>query len=108
MQTTYATANPYADFDSWDADNEQEEAQLTAEQVALSDAFVDAAEWGEDEPLAGGKVFDALYEVTCRKPELIDNFFYYAAQTANPTLRAMVREVADAWAVIKSEELQKR
>ena len=91
--------------DSMERQCEINEAEQAREHTRLSDAFVSAAEWGEEEPLEKESVGLALYAVAMDKPELLDAFFYYAArQTQDPVLRAMVREVADAWAEIQSRE----
>ena len=103
------TANPCADaeryndaiFDAGDA----HDAQQVAEARRLASAFTDAAEWGADEPLEKSTVAEALYEVQCSKPELIEALFYWAArQTGNAVVRAMVAEIADEWADIKLGE----
>lgn len=105
------TASPTADaeryFDGREAKGDALDAQDAAEARRLASAFVDAAEWGEAEPLEGRDVATALYEVGSTKPELIDAIFYWAArQTGDPVLRSMVQEVADEWASIKLRETQ--
>ena len=107
----FYTADPVRDAlayeDSMERQCEINEAELAREHTRLSDAFVSAAELGEEEPLEKQSVGLALYAVAMDKPELLDAFFYYAArQTQDPVLRAMVREVADAWAEIQSRETQ--
>lgn len=105
----FYTANPCADaerhFDAIFDAGEAHDAAQAARATALADDFVSAAEWGADEPLAKSDVAEALYEVSSSRPELIDAFFYRAAtQASDPVLRAMVQQVADAWAEIKIKE----
>ena len=107
----FYTAHPERDAlayeDTMERQCEIHDAEQAREQARLSDAFVSAAKWGEEEPLEKESVGLALYAVTMDKPELLDAFFYRAAtQTQDPVLRAMVREVADAWAKIQSRETQ--
>lgn len=103
------TANPCADaerhFDAVFDAGEAHDAAQVAEARRLASAFTDAAEWGADEPLEKSTVSEALYEVQCARPELLDALFYWAArQTGNAVVRAMVAEIADAWADIKLGE----
>ena len=103
------TASPTADaeryFDAQEALADALEAQDKAKHRRLASAFVDAAEWGADEPLEGSDVATALYEVGSTKPELIDAIFYWAArQSGDPVLRSMVQDVADEYAAIKLRE----
>ena len=104
------TNNPHADaeryFDGREVKGDALDAQDAAEARRLASAFVDAAEWGEAEPLEGSDVATALYEVGSTKPELIDAIFYWAARQSDPVVRAMVQEVADEWAAIKPRETQ--
>lgn len=103
----YYTANPEHDaLNYYDALEDAGEAQDDADQreaKRLSDAFVSAAEWGACEPLEKSDMSEALYEISSSQPELIDAFFWRAAmQTSDPVMRAMVREVADAWAGLQA------
>ena len=105
----FYTADPARDAlayeDSMERQCEIHEAEQAREQTRLSDAFVSAAERGASEPLEKSDMSEALYEVQCSQPELVEAFFWRAAtQTSDPVLRAMVREVADAWAEIQSRE----
>ena len=107
----FYTADPARDAleyeDSLELQCEKIAALQAQERTRLSDAFVNAAAWGEEEPLGKESVGLALYAVAMDKPELVEAFFYYAArQTDNPVLRSMVREVGDAWAEIQSRETQ--
>lgn len=103
------THNPCADAE---AHTEQIEAYAEKSETLhqqkvgrLAAEFIDAAEWGADEPLEKSTVSEALYEVQCAKPELIDALFYSAAQrTDDPVMRALVADIAEAWAEIKAEE----
>ena len=103
------TVSPTADaeryFDAMEAVGQAHDAWQEAETTRLANAFIDAAEWGPDEPLEGSNVEEARYEVNCRNPELFDALFYWAArQTDNPAVRAMVADIADGWAAMKVEE----
>lgn len=107
----FYTAHPERDAlayeDSMERQCEIHEAEQAREQTRLSDAFVSAAAWGAEEPLEKQSVGLALYAVAMDKPELLEAFFYWAARQAdNPVLRAMVREVGDAWAEIQMRETQ--
>lgn len=105
MYTDNPCADAEAHFDALFAAGEAHEAQQVAEAHRLSRAFIDAAEWGADEPLEKSDVAEALYEVQCSKPDLIDALFYWAArQTGNPVVRAMVAAIADEWVSIKLTE----
>ena len=99
MYTDNPCADAEAHFDAIFEAGEAHDAQQVAEAQRLSRAFIDAAEWGADEPLEKSDVAEALYEVQCSNPELIDALFYWAAaQKENPVVRAMVSDLADAWA----------
>ena len=103
------TANPCADaerhFDRLFDASDAHDIERMEEAKRLAAAFTDAAEWGEAEPLEGATVSDALYEVQCSQPELVEALFYWAArQTGNPAVRAMVAAIGDAWADIKTGE----
>ena len=105
----FYTANPEIDaanyHDSIEQQCEAHEHAEAREAKRLSDAFVGAAEWGASEPIEKRTMSEALYEVSSSQPELIDAFFWRAAmQTSDPVMRAMLREVADAWAEIKRLE----
>ena len=76
-----------------------------AQERRLSSAFVSAAAWGADEPLAGSDVAEAVYEVGCAQPELLNALFYWAARQSDPVVRAMVAEIGDEWAALKLKEL---
>lgn len=108
----FYTADPARDAldhdDSIERQCEINEIEKIAEQSRLAYCFVSAAELGSNEPLEGITVGEAIYEVSQNQPGLIDAFFYRAAtQTKDPVLRAMVREVGDAWAEIKQREQAK-
>lgn len=106
-----ATCDPIADAlrheDAAEAAAYADEREL----IELSERFVKAAEHGADEPLQGLKfktnVSEALYGVSCDKPELLDAIFYWAArQTDNPVLRSMVMEVGAHWAAMEQGAVQ--
>lgn len=103
------TASPTADaarfFDAREAAGDALDAQQAAQERSLSSAFIDAASWGADEPLAGSDVAEALYEVGCAQPELLNALFYWAARQSDPVVRAMVAEIGDEWAALKLKEL---
>ena len=101
----FYTADPVRDALDYEDAQERAAERDEAEHKRLSDAFVSAAEWGAEEPLEKSDMSEALYEVQCSQPELVEAFFWRAAtQTQDPVLRAMVRGVADAWAEIQSRE----
>lgn len=105
----FYTADPARDAldhdDSIERQCEINEIEKIAEQSRLAYCFVSAAELGSNEPLEGITVGEAIYEVSQNQPGLIDAFFYRAAtQTKDPVLRAMVREVADAFADVRTRK----
>lgn len=107
----FYTANPCADAERYE--DAMEAACAAAERAEIERheanvrAFIDAAQWGKDEPLDGATVDNAVYDVGADHPELMYAFFYRAAaQTSDPVMRAMVAEVADAWARIKERHAQ--
>lgn len=105
MYTDNPCADAEAHFDALFEAGEAHDAQQATEVHRLSRAFIDAAEWGADEPLEKSDVAEALYEVQCTRPELFDALFYLAAaQKGNPVLCSMVSDIASAWAGIKTAE----
>lgn len=95
---SYCTADPDADLYALHKDQDAADAADAALHRSLSAEFVRAAAWGPEEPLVNSNVAEALYEVSQAHPELIESFFWRAASQKCPALRAMVQEVADAWA----------
>ena len=106
----FYTADPARDAleyeDSLELQCEKIEAQQAREHTRLSDALVAALQHGADEPVENINTGEALYEVQCDHVEgskRVEQLVYWAArQTDNPVLRAMVREIADAFADVRS------
>ena len=102
----FYTADPARDAldhdDSIERQCEIHEAAQARERKRLSDALVEALQHGDSEPVANITAGEALYEVQCHHVDgcrRIEQLVYWAArQTGDPVLRAMVREIADAFA----------
>lgn len=102
----FHTAHPERDAlayeDSIERQCEIHEAQQAREHKRLSDALVEALQYGDSEPIENIDTGEALYEVQCHHVDgcrRIEQLVYYAArQTKDPVLCAMVREIADAFA----------
>ena len=108
----FYTADPARDAldhdDSIERQCEIHEAQQACEHKRLSDALVEALQHGAGEPVANVIAGEALYEVQCDHVDgskRVEQLVYWAArQTDNPVLRAMVREVADAFADVRTRK----
>lgn len=108
----FYTADPERDAleyeDSIERQCEIHEAAQAREHKRLSDAFIDAAPWGPEEPLEGRPVSDAMYDIECVAPGLTDQIVYRAMRMdSDPVWRAMRQEMADAWAEIRMTEKSK-
>lgn len=105
----FYTADPARDAlnhdDSIERQCEIHEAAQAREHKRLSDALVEALQHGDSGPVANITAGEALYEVQCDHVDgskRVEQLVYWAArQTDNPVLRAMVREVADAFADLR-------
>ena len=108
----FYTADPARDAldhdDSIERQCEMHEAAQKREHKRLSDALVEALQYGAGTPVANVIAGEALYEVQCDHVDgsnRIEQLVYWAArQTDNPVLRAMVREVADAFADVRTRK----
>lgn len=106
----FYTADPERDAleyeDSIERQCEIHEAKQAREHKRLSDALVAALQHGPDEPVANITAAEALYEVQCNHSDgskLVEQLVYWAArQKGSPVLRAMVREIADAFADVRT------
>ena len=102
----FYTADPARDAlehdDSIERQCEIFEAHRASEHKRLSDALVEALQHGDSEPLENITAGEALSEVQCYHVDgcrRIEQLVYWAArQTGDSVLRAMVREIADAFA----------
>ena len=105
----FYTADPARDAldhdDSIERQCEIHEAAQAREHKLLSDALVEALQHGDSGPVANITAGEALSEVQCDHVDgskRVEQLVYWAArQTDNPVLRAMVREVADAFADLR-------
>ena len=105
----FYTADPARDAldhdDSIERQYEMHEAAQKREHKRLSDALVEALQHGDSGPVADVNSGEALYEVQCDHVDgtkRVEQLVYWAArQTDNPVLRAMVREIADAFADLR-------
>lgn len=105
----FYTADPARDAlnhdDSIERQCEMHAAAQKREHKRLSDALVEALQHGAGEPVANVIAGEALYEVQCDHVDgtkRVEQLVYWAArQTDNPVLRAMVREIADAFADLR-------
>ena len=110
---SYYSANPARDAERYEDDMERAAAKADAERKEriseISAQFVDASEWGADEPVGKGwKMADAIREITASNPELIEEFFYHCAREKDdPVMRAMVQKVADEWALLLEYDFKK-
>lgn len=108
----FYTADPARDAlnhdDSIERQCEIHEAAQAREHKRLSDALVEALQHGDSEPVANITAGEALYEVQCdhvNGSRRIEQLVYWAArQTGDPVLRAMVREIADAFADVRCKQ----
>ena len=108
----FYTADPARDAlnhdDSIERQCEIHEAAQAREHKLLSDALVEALQHGDSGPVANITAGEALSEVQCDHVDgskRVEQLVYWAArQTDNPVLRAMVREVADAFADVRTRK----
>ena len=108
----FYTAHPERDAlayeDSMERQCEINESQQACEHKRLSDALVEALQHGDSEPLENINTGEALHEVQCDHVDgskRVEQLVYWAArQTDNPVLRAMVREIADAFADVRTRK----
>lgn len=96
------TANPCADAerheDAMEAACERAIAQEDKERTEAAAEFIDACEWGGEEPLRGYAASHAVMDVMGEYPEHFEELFFWAARQQIPEVRAMVAKIADAWA----------
>ena len=105
----FYTADPARDAlnhdDSIERQCEIHEAAQAREHKRLSDALVEALQHGDSGPVANITAGEALSEVQCGHVDgssRIEQLVYWAArQKSDPVLRAMVREIADAFADVR-------
>ena len=109
----FCTANPCADaeryYDAIEEEGAAEEAEDIAEHDRLTRAFIKAAAHGPSAKLEGATADEALYELNCSRPELLEAFFWSAAQERLHTLgHNAVCGMAEAWATQKMAENKRK
>lgn len=109
----FLTANPCADaeryYDAIEEAGAAEEERDIEEHARLCRAFTDAARLGPGAKLEGITADEALYEVNCTSPELLEAFFWSAAKDRLHTLgHNAICEMADVWATQKLAENKRK
>ena len=96
------TCNPHYDAecheDAIESAYERATAQADKERTGVAAQFIDACEWGGEEPLRGYTASHAVMDVMGSYPQHFEEIFFWAARQSIPEVRAMVAKIADAWA----------